>query len=119
MLHGVFSEEKFWWIVRKLKRGLAIQRGPFQNLAPRAGFEPATCRLTVECSTAELPGIICAACPAEVRLLIQMLFRFAKLFFQKSLTILSDCGEDPIWERRRMPVYQGHSAVFVKLWKVG
>jgi hypothetical protein len=27
------------------------------NLAPRAGFEPATCRLTVECSTAELPGI--------------------------------------------------------------
>lgn len=25
-------------------------------MAPRAGFEPATCRLTVECSTAELPG---------------------------------------------------------------
>jgi hypothetical protein len=24
-------------------------------LAPRAGFEPATIRLTVECSTAELP----------------------------------------------------------------
>src|SRR5436305_13884014 len=26
-----------------------------QNLAPRAGFEPATIRLTVGCSTAELP----------------------------------------------------------------
>lgn len=25
-------------------------------MAPRAGFEPATIRLTVECSTAELPG---------------------------------------------------------------
>src|SRR3954469_18201034 len=25
-------------------------------LAPRAGFEPATIRLTVECSTTELPG---------------------------------------------------------------
>src|SRR6266852_3976336 len=25
------------------------------SLAPRAGFEPATIRLTVECSTAELP----------------------------------------------------------------
>lgn len=28
----------------------------FRKMAPRAGFEPATCRLTVECSTAELPG---------------------------------------------------------------
>ena len=27
-----------------------------KEMAPRAGFEPATCRLTVECSTAELPG---------------------------------------------------------------
>ena len=26
-----------------------------RQLAPRAGFEPATIRLTVECSTAELP----------------------------------------------------------------
>jgi hypothetical protein len=25
------------------------------EMAPRAGFEPATIRLTVECSTAELP----------------------------------------------------------------
>ena len=25
------------------------------QMAPRAGFEPATIRLTVECSTAELP----------------------------------------------------------------
>src|SRR3981081_506462 len=28
---------------------------PRRLLAPRAGFEPATIRLTVECSTAELP----------------------------------------------------------------
>src|SRR3981081_3707061 len=28
---------------------------PLVQLAPRAGFEPATIRLTVECSTAELP----------------------------------------------------------------
>ena len=27
-----------------------------KEMAPRAGFEPATCRLTVECSTAELSG---------------------------------------------------------------
>lgn len=49
----------------------------FLKLAPRAGFEPATYRLTVECSTAELPGIIRAAvslCASEVRLLIRMLF---------------------------------------------
>ena len=26
------------------------------QMAPRAGFEPATIRLTVECSTTELPG---------------------------------------------------------------
>ena len=29
-----------------------------RELAPRAGFEPATCRLTVGCSTTELPGIV-------------------------------------------------------------
>jgi hypothetical protein len=29
---------------------------PLKNLAPRAGFEPATNRLTAGCSTAELPG---------------------------------------------------------------
>ncbi|CDX52690.1 hypothetical protein MPL1032_150126 [Mesorhizobium plurifarium] len=27
-----------------------------ENLAPRAGFEPATNRLTAGCSTTELPG---------------------------------------------------------------
>ena len=50
------------------------------NLAPRAGFEPATCRLTVECSTAELPGN-----NRVLRLsgVIQMLMRFAKRFFKK------------------------------------
>src|SRR5688572_4983487 len=30
---------------------------PLSKLAPRAGFEPATNRLTAGCSTAELPGI--------------------------------------------------------------
>jgi hypothetical protein len=45
--------------------GLQLRRGPsighasvlrrVRALAPRAGFEPATIRLTVECSTAELP----------------------------------------------------------------
>ena len=56
------------------------QTPPFQNLAPRAGFEPATCRLTVECSTAELPGNVCVA--AALGGLIQTLSRFAKRFFQ-------------------------------------
>ena len=53
----------------------------FRKLAPRAGFEPATCRLTVECSTAELPGITARR---GVSGLIQMLARFAKRFFQKN-----------------------------------
>lgn len=72
-------------------RFLNKNRHLFRKLAPRAGFEPATYRLTVECSTAELPGIICAA---EVRLLIQMLFRFAKRFFKKNDgRRLPPCGE--------------------------
>jgi hypothetical protein len=37
-------------------RLIAIVSSILKKLAPRAGFEPATCRLTVECSTAELPG---------------------------------------------------------------
>lgn len=53
----------------------------FLKMAPRAGFEPATCRLTVECSTAELPGITAWR---GVSGLIQMLVRFAKRFFQKN-----------------------------------
>ena len=40
--------------LRPLFRGAARRRGA-RRLAPRAGFEPATIRLTVECSTAELP----------------------------------------------------------------
>ncbi len=31
--------------------------GPSRNVAPRVGIEPTTTRLTVACSTAELPGI--------------------------------------------------------------
>ena len=63
-----------------MKKGLVLQQGP-SKLAPRAGFEPATCRLTVECSTAELPGITARR---GVSGLIQMLARFAKRFFQKN-----------------------------------
>ena len=59
-------------------------------MAPRAGFEPATCRLTVECSTAELPGNVCAV--AVLGGLIRMLFRFAKQFFQKSME-MATCGQ--------------------------
>src|ERR1700716_2244887 len=44
---------------RKFLRGREVQEGRSfaanARLAPRAGFEPATIRLTVECSTAELP----------------------------------------------------------------
>jgi hypothetical protein len=36
-------------------RRLKTQTNELKLLAPRAGFEPATIRLTVECSTAELP----------------------------------------------------------------
>jgi hypothetical protein len=39
------------------KKGRSPERdAAFVNLAPRAGFEPATDRLTVDCSTTELPG---------------------------------------------------------------
>jgi hypothetical protein len=38
----------FWRILKTCAKRLIL-------LAPRAGFEPATIRLTVECSTAELP----------------------------------------------------------------
>ena len=55
------------------------------KVAPRAGFEPATCRLTVECSTAELPGIIRS--PRSERV-IQMPDRFAKRFLTKKCTRL-------------------------------
>ena len=33
-----------------------LNQKPLKNLAPRAGFEPATNRLTAGCSTTELPG---------------------------------------------------------------
>jgi hypothetical protein len=36
------------------------------ELAPWAGFEPATIRLTVECSTAELPGNRAFACAEPI-----------------------------------------------------
>ena len=35
---------------------MAILAKLLKSLAPRAGFEPATNRLTAGCSTAELPG---------------------------------------------------------------
>ncbi len=56
-----------------------------QICAPRAGFEPATCRLTVECSTAELPGIIALRGVGGV---IQTLCRFAKRFLKIFAKIL-------------------------------
>lgn len=34
-------------------------------MAPRAGFEPATDRLTVDCSTTELPGNVPEGCKAN------------------------------------------------------
>ena len=64
-----------------LIEGATTSCATLSNLAPRAGFEPATCRLTVECSTAELPGITARR---GVSGLIQMLARFAKRFFQKN-----------------------------------
>ena len=50
---------------KKRKKSLRNQSAKFR-LAPRAGFEPATNRLTAGCSTAELPGTT-ASC-AHVRL---------------------------------------------------
>ena len=45
------------WPDRKSLFGLGRDhRNGWKNLAPRAGFEPATNRLTAGCSTAELPG---------------------------------------------------------------
>lgn len=38
------------------EKGLCISAQALNSLAPRVGFEPTTYRLTVECSTAELPG---------------------------------------------------------------
>ena len=58
-----------------------IRCRPLSNLAPRVGFEPTTYRLTVECSTAELPGNTAGRGVSGV---IQMLDRFAKLFFKKN-----------------------------------
>lgn len=44
-----------------MKTGRRVNVGPFY-FAPRAGFEPATNRLTVDRSTAELPrnALVCA-----------------------------------------------------------
>ena len=40
-------------------RSLGIKPKLLFRLAPRDGFEPPTKRLTISCSTAELPGIRC------------------------------------------------------------
>lgn len=78
---------------RKIGKGAAaLPRDPFLNLAPRAGFEPATYRLTVECSTAELPGNTARRGVSGV---IQMLFRFAKGFFQKNTDGSVSCFPRP------------------------
>ena len=58
---------------------------PCLKLAPRVGFEPTTYRLTVECSTAELPGITARR---GVVGLLQTLSRFAKWFFLKKALAL-------------------------------
>ena len=68
----------------------ALFSAALEKVAPRAGFEPATCRLTVECSTAELPGIIRSLLVSSRSLrserVIQMLDRFAKRFLTKKCT---------------------------------
>ena len=51
----------FWWPHGMQRQNHAAEEIALNDLdlleilAPRAGFEPATIRLTVECSTAELP----------------------------------------------------------------
>jgi hypothetical protein len=71
----------------------SMKTGALLKLAPRAGFEPATCRLTVECSTAELPGNTALR---RVRRVIQTLFRFAKRFFKKNPICLFNSQLIPI-----------------------
>src|SRR3954465_2089377 len=57
-----------------------------ENLAPRAGFEPATNRLTAGCSTTELPGNTEApAAAAGASGLYQRCYGFAKAFGRAEL----------------------------------
>ena len=81
------------------------------RLAPRAGFEPATIRLTVECSTAELPrnrrnpmGSRRAAynkapepCKAGNRLLARNLNGRCKLPVRQGLVTVFDDTKNAIW----------------------
>ena len=65
-----------WSTEARNDEGVRELRGPLhKQLAPRAGFEPATNRLTAGCSTTELPGKSAQAEPS----VYQRSFRFAKL----------------------------------------
>jgi hypothetical protein len=72
-------------------------------MAPRAGFEPATCRLTVECSTAELPGnsrlARCERGNTDARLVCQAVFqkKCHALVFICGFTISNGVGT---WRKR-------------------
>lgn len=57
----------------------AIWARYLENLAPRAGFEPATNRLTAGCSTTELPG---NSALVRTGVAIAILFGFAKREFE-------------------------------------
>jgi hypothetical protein len=57
----------------------------FGKVAPRAGFEPATDRLTVDCSTTELPGNIAMTARAYSKCLLQL----PSTKFKKHLTLSS------------------------------
>ncbi len=56
-------------VIRQTTRGNALKKGLapaelryIKEVAPRDGFEPPARRLTVVCSTAELPGINALQC---------------------------------------------------------
>lgn len=71
-----------------------------ENLAPRAGFEPATNRLTAGCSTTELPGNSCSdVSGAAYSKPVSALQRSNSQFFSSFL-----CGH--LWHRSAVPTYE-------------
>ena len=53
-----FNQKNTDWVKHPEEFLNVARRGRYAFLAPRAGFEPATYRLTAGCSTIELPRIM-------------------------------------------------------------
>lgn len=102
-----------WEQIAQLGDCEGLQLKCLKMLAPRAGFEPATNRLTAGCSTTELPGnrgshVSGAAYSKPVSALQRSISYFRRFFARRFLAImcarphmsrLTGCAEPKTWLR--------------------